>query len=729
MTRLAKSSRFPIACVLPLACVSWLLAQEAERSEPAPPPVLRVQNISVVVDVVVTGRDNRPVVDLGPEDFEILEDGVVQPIETFRAVSPEGARSGDVLDREQEFSAQTRPDEQLELAREPNLIILLLDYATTEFTNQNYVREAASRYVKERLGPNDLMAVFRVGMSLQFVQGFTNDRVELLAALEKQEAAGSMYAADQALLADFAQTAQDRVELLTTQINSLSGAQGFAPLGSGAIVDLLNLQLMQAQQIEGTHYANLSYSREQQSRPVIGAIETIARGVRHIPGRKTLIFFSQGFSVPYTVERALYRAIEEANRNNVAVYPIDSGGLQWRAPAMEGELYDISALRAGDRVKAFGGLSQFDRAREIGSDQKDSTLRYIAAATGGLFLRHTNDLLSAMERVDADVRSHYLLTYRPTNLNFDGQFRDIQVKVGEKNLTVRHRSGYWAIPPGASMLSAEEYQSLIAANGKAVRDPLPLYAHAAHFPAGMGEFDVHLTVEVPNSDVRPQKLDDATFLHVTATGLVLDQFGDVVTSFRGPSRVQVSQKSLETLQMVRFDTRFRLSPGAYSVLVHARDPVSGRASFQQRSLRLEPMAGSPSVSSLVLAKDSDLTRMRGEDHLSVEGIYLNPTASRRFRSEESLVYLVNLYNPGLDGSPRKTRLQLETGIWRHGRLMHRQVEVIQESNVRTHPVPHVQLARFLNLSALQPGAYILRTRLLDEIAESECTSQAAFWVR
>ncbi len=723
---MAKSSLFPFACVLALACVNWLFAQEAERSEPAPPHVLRVQNLSVVVDVVVTGRDNRPAVGLGPEDFEILENGVVQPIENFRAVSAEVPQGSEDLADRGAPSHQRQAAERVELPREPNLIVLLLDYATTEFTNQNYVREAASRYVKERLGPDDLMAVFRVGMSLQFVQGFTGDRDELLAALEKQEAAGSMYAADQALLTDFAQAAQDRVELLTTQINSLSGAQGFAPLGSGAIVDLLNLQLMQAQQIEGTHYANLSYSREQQSRPVIGAIETIARGVRHIPGRKTLIFFSQGFSVPYTVERALYRAIEEANRNNVAVYPIDSGGLQWRAPAMEGELYDISALRAGDRVKAFGGLSQFDRAREIGSDQKDSTLRYIAAATGGLFLRHTNDLLSAMERVDADVRSHYLLTYRPTNLNFDGEFRDIQVKVGGKNLTVRHRSGYWAIPPGASMLSAEEYQSLIAANGKAVRDPLPLYAHAAHFPAGMGEFDVHLTVEVPNSDIRPQILDDTTFLHVTATGLVLDQFGDVVTSFRGPSRVQVSQKSLETLQMIRFDTRFRLSSGAYSLLVHARDPVSGRESFQQRSLRLEPMAGSPSVSSLVLAKDSDLTRMRGEDHLSVEGIYLNPTASRRFRPDESLVYLVNLYNPGLEGSEGRTRLKLETGIWRQGKLLHRQEEVIQEGTLRPRPIPHLQVARFLDLSDLRPGSYILRARLLDEISESECNSQAAF---
>jgi len=87
-----------------------------------------------------------------------------------------------------------------------------------------------------------------------------------------------------------------------------------------------------------------------------------------------------------TLERPLYRAVDLANKSNLAVYAIDAGGLQFKRPKDEGELYDISALRAGDRVKAYGGLSQFDRAREIGSDQKDSTLRYIAAATGGFLV-------------------------------------------------------------------------------------------------------------------------------------------------------------------------------------------------------------------------------------------------------------------------------------------------------------------------------------------------------
>src|SRR5690348_5020942 len=51
--------------------------------------VIRVRSNEVRLDVVVNDKKGRPIKDLKPDDFEILEDGVPQKVESFRFVSRE----------------------------------------------------------------------------------------------------------------------------------------------------------------------------------------------------------------------------------------------------------------------------------------------------------------------------------------------------------------------------------------------------------------------------------------------------------------------------------------------------------------------------------------------------------------------------------------------------------------------------------------------------------------
>src|SRR5690242_20958166 len=51
--------------------------------------VIRVRSNEVRLDVVVKDKKGRPIKDLKPDDFEILEDGVPQKVESFRFVSRE----------------------------------------------------------------------------------------------------------------------------------------------------------------------------------------------------------------------------------------------------------------------------------------------------------------------------------------------------------------------------------------------------------------------------------------------------------------------------------------------------------------------------------------------------------------------------------------------------------------------------------------------------------------
>jgi hypothetical protein len=86
-------------------------------------------------------------------------------------------------------------------------------------------------------------------------------------------------------------------------------------------------QIMLAERIENLYYNMVSYVAQREARSVMRAIAAIARGVEHIEGRKTLVLFSQGFVVGPQLEYELERTVSVANRANLAVYGIDSQGL------------------------------------------------------------------------------------------------------------------------------------------------------------------------------------------------------------------------------------------------------------------------------------------------------------------------------------------------------------------------------------------------------------------
>jgi hypothetical protein len=76
--------------VLTLALLAALLA--AAQTAATPPmgaqasrevPRIAVESELVELDVVVTDGKDRPIADLGPEDFDVLEEGRLQPITHF----------------------------------------------------------------------------------------------------------------------------------------------------------------------------------------------------------------------------------------------------------------------------------------------------------------------------------------------------------------------------------------------------------------------------------------------------------------------------------------------------------------------------------------------------------------------------------------------------------------------------------------------------------------------
>ena len=143
--------------------------------------------------------------------------------------------------------------------------------------------------------------------------------------------------------------------------------------------------------------------------------------MRSAQGRRALVVITDGDD---TYSRAdLNDAIDIAQRTETTIFAISTkAGLSSAVPGVE----------AG-QVK----------------DKSDKDLDRLCEETGGVAF-FTGDMLSlerSFTKISRELRSQYLITYRPTNDKYDGSYRRIEVKLnnGHDNLRLRTKRGYKAV--------------------------------------------------------------------------------------------------------------------------------------------------------------------------------------------------------------------------------------------------------------------------------------------
>jgi VWFA-related protein len=119
---------------------------------------------------------------------------------------------------------------------------------------------------------------------------------------------------------------------------------------------------------------------------------------------------------------------------------------------------NMSKYKAADVVKSAGlsgalfyGVGIYD---PMDGDANPGVMRKLAQDTGGEshFPKSTQELTGLCQSIARDLRSQYTLSYSPSNSNFDGKFRRIEVKVHDpqhRKLVVRTRTGYYATAPAS----------------------------------------------------------------------------------------------------------------------------------------------------------------------------------------------------------------------------------------------------------------------------------------
>lgn len=396
-----------------LGLVLVALAQVAQ------PPTFKSSTSLVEVDIIARDKDGRFVSGLTADDFEVIEDGRAQAIQHFYLVTDRPTSATD-----------PRPDAVLPRAGdkvEGRVFVLFFDSEHLSNASLQRLQKTAIDFVQEHVGPKDLAGVFVNG---SLANGhLTNDRPELVAAIRGGTPAFETSETRAHALAEYPRIdsyfeAQridggDRLaldEAATTNCGGDVARQCAAEGGREFVEDMLQRKARQF--VDESRRAAAS---------TIQSLQYIVKNLSRMEGRKTLLLLSEGFYID-EIRSDLPNVGGQASRAGVTIYALDARGTSAQG-----------GVTMGDPSMQRNGLSGF-------GDTTDEALDVLAAETGGMTVRHTDDYARAFADVANDTSTYYVLAYAPENQSLDGTFRRIQLKVKWQGLSVRARRGYVATP-------------------------------------------------------------------------------------------------------------------------------------------------------------------------------------------------------------------------------------------------------------------------------------------
>src|SRR5229473_5927056 len=390
---------------------------QTQPQKPEDIEVVRITTNLVQVDAVVTDKNGKVVTDLKPEEVQILEDGKPQKITHFSynviqsALVTPPAKPANV-----DKNAPPAPPVALKPEQVRRTMAIVVDDLGLSFESTHFVRQALKKFVDEQMQAGDLVAIIRTSGGMGALQQFTSDKRQLHAAIERVK----WYA------------------------NGRAGVSAFAPIespppGSTGPGD---------DNTTPTHPTDdLDQFREDlYAVGTLGALSYVIRGLRELPGRKSILLLSDGIKVfnrddpskSDRVQQALFRLTDQANRASVVIYTMDARGLQTLGLTAADNLSGMTA----DQVQ-----TQMSNRRSDFFEGQNG-LNYLAQETGGIAIRNTNDLARGVKRVLDDQRGYYLIGYRPDASTFDPKtgrrkFHHLSLKVTRPGNSVRMRNGFF----------------------------------------------------------------------------------------------------------------------------------------------------------------------------------------------------------------------------------------------------------------------------------------------
>jgi VWFA-related protein len=634
---------------------------------------------AIMVDVTVRDKKGHPVTDLAPADFELYEDGVVQEIASFKRVS---RGIGFAIVR-QEGGPEPRfspPETVVDPTAGTGVLALVFDRLSPEA--RVLAHKAAVGYMKENVLPGDRVGVFAIDLTLRPLQRYTNDAAAVRLALNRWASQATSQAVSSA-----AQLRDARDRQARTQAQIQTGQQTAAainqsdPSGSrvaGATMGGANVEQLYAE-IEMRMLRTFNaLERDQLGYATTNGLLAVISSLRMLSGRKTIVFFSEGLSIPPAVQHHFRSVIDTANRANVAIYTMDASGLRVES-TLEETRREVNAAANERLQQASTGVDVTDSLMKVLEHNEamlnvnpHAGLGQLATETGGFLIRNTNDLKTGFRRIDEDMRFHYLLTYSPKNQEFDGKFRQISVKVHRPDVEMRARKGYFAVrEAGPAPVLSYEAPALALLDGPRVPNTFPVRAGALQFPEPNRPGLLPMLVEVGTDQIAFRADADKQRYSTDFTILVRikDHTDEVVHKMSQQYELggPIDQLPIARRGEVIFYRAPELDPGVYVMETIVYDALAGKGSARISTIEVpKPTERGARMSSLMIVKRSEKVPQEERDAanpLYYGDLLLYPNLGQPLKRavDNELSFFVTIYPESTGAAPDATIELLKDG--------------------------------------------------------------------
>jgi VWFA-related protein len=569
-------------------------------------PHIRASATEVLLDVAVADKHGKPVRNLKASDVEVYEDGVRQPVTSFKFVSANEARQ--MTTRAEATAAQPAGSRAL---RGVSLVCLV--FHNLDPMARTRAIAVAREFLRNELPPETYLAMFVLDDRLSPVHAFTKNRQELAQALDGAFLSRPLDFNDASLAALTANPTQATIVTVTDTVNHTSttslqvtGGEIGNTVIAGADVgtDQASGVMRGARVTENRDFSNITGMRETDK--IINMITQFGR----LPGRKLVLLLTTGLSTTGDPER-FEKMVTKANEAHITIDAIDVSGLSEQSTAKAGDLALGQAAAVSRTQTSIGGSlgAAKEKSRQgdtlndaVRNSDVQASLRALAEGTGGMLVANTNEFQKPMQRVAEDLETHYELTYRPTATMYDGRLRNISVKVAHSDWRVESRLGYFAMPAlGDAPLAPFETIGVALLASK----PLP---HAFPVRSGVFQFrgDAALVIEVPGAALgeAANAARGTHSLHPQVLALVKDASGQIVDKFSLDAPYEVPDARLAELRGMPlvYTHALDLPAGRYTAETVVMDREGGRSSAGVVSFDAAAPAAGLGMSSALLIR-------------------------------------------------------------------------------------------------------------------------------
>jgi VWFA-related protein len=627
--------RIPPAAIALVA----LLAQtfSAQQQPSSTPGVIRINVDLVQVDAVVTDSKGNRVTSLTADDFEVLQNGKVQKIRNFEFINV----------REPGVRSQPRaPGSAASIVLRPEQIrrtvAILIDDIGLSGDSIAHTREAIRKWVDNEMQPDDLVSITRTNAAMGALQQFTNNKRLLYTAI-------------------------DRIKYQPGRVGTESMTNTYDGLSPAAQAELANTYLTGS----------------------LNAIRYVIRGLRDLPGRKSLILFAEDLSLNeldtqrQAIEDRVRQITDEANRSSVVIHAVDPRG-------------------------AYAFVGGAEVAAKFISSQDGMVM--LSGRTGGTFSA-SNDFGGDLRKAIDDGDGYYLMGYQPAGDAFNQtvrpKYNTIKVRVKRPGLKVRSRAGFY----GSSDVKA---------------DPPALTRTAQLARALVSPFstaDIHVRLTAMFSESEKEEPYIKTMLHFDANDLMFTEGADglhtaqidiaMVTIDADGNTQDTMDKTLKlTVEKDSWENVLKRGlvysgplpikkPGPYQLRVALRDADSMRLGSAMQFIDVPDVkSGRLALSGIVVSEDPP-------DPNSPEGT----PAVRIFKSGGAFTYayeILNARNGGQEHPPLDWQMQL----YRESELVY-QSDATRLNTDSDKDAKRLAVGGKMQLTKIPPGEYVLQVTLSD----------------